>query len=252
MKALILAAGEGTRLRPLTLDRPKPMLPVAGEPLLAITVSILRDHGITDLAINLHHRPEAITNYFGNGVDFGVSITYSYEQQMMGTAGAAKKLEGFLNDTFFVIYGDVLTNVDYSNLIQFHRSRQSLLTLSLYHVSNPTEVGLVGIDAHGRVTRFLEKPRPDEVFTDLANSGALICEPEVLSHVPPDTFFDFGHDLLPALLELGEPLYGLPLAPDEYLVDIGTPENYKRAQREWPMVKGHLHMSSDVRRGGTE
>jgi len=244
MKALILAAGEGTRLRPLTLDRPKPMLPVAGEPLLAITVSMLRRHGITDLAVNLHHQPDAITGYFGNGADFGVSITYSFEQQIMGTAGAAKKLEGFLNDAFLVVYGDVLTNLDYSNLMQFHRSRQSLLTLSLYRVSNPTEVGLVGIDAHGRVARFLEKPRLEEVFTDLANSGILICEPEVLSHVPPDTFFDFGRDLLPALLELGEPMYGLPLAPGEYLIDIGTPENYKRAQCEWPAVKERLHTPS--------
>ena len=244
MKALILAAGEGTRLRPLTLDRPKPMLPVAGEPLLAITVSILRSYGITDLAINLHHRPDAITGYFGNGAGFGVSITYSFEQQIMGTAGAAKKLERFLNDAFLVVYGDVLTNLDYNNLMQFHHSRQSLLTLSLYRVSNPTEVGLVGIDAHGRVTRFLEKPRPDEVFTDLANSGILVCEPEVLSHVPIDRFFDFGHDLLPALLELGEPMYGLPLAPDEYLIDIGTPEKYERAQREWPVVRERLHTPS--------
>jgi NDP-sugar pyrophosphorylase family protein len=216
------------------------MLPVAGEPLLAITVSMLRSHDITDLAINLHHRPDAITGYFGNGADFGVSITYSHEQQIMGTAGAAKKLEWFLDDTFFVLYGDVLTNLDYGNLLQFHRSKQSLLTLSLYRVSNPTEVGLVGVDAQGRVTRFLEKPRPDEVFTDLANSGVLVCEPAVLARVPEDTPFDFGHDLLPALLELGEPLYGLPLSSGEYLIDIGTPENYERAQREWPAVRDRL------------
>lgn len=237
MKALILAAGEGTRLRPLTLDRPKPMLPVAGKPLLAITVSMLRRYGVTDLAVNLHHRPEAITNYFGNGAAFGVSITYSHEPQIMGTAGAAKKLEWFLDETFFVVYGDVLTNLNYQSLIQFHRDRRSLLTLSLYRVPNPTEVGLVGVDSNGRVFRFLEKPRPEEVFTDLANSGVLVCEPEVLSYVPADTFYDFGHHLLPALLELGKPLYGLPLAPDECLIDIGTLENYERAQREWPAAR---------------
>mgnify|MGYP000440652861 FL=1 len=237
MKALILAAGEGTRLRPLTLDRPKPMLPVAGEPLLAITVSMLRRHGITDLAVNLHHRPGAITNYFGDGAAWGVSITYSYEPQVMGTAGAAKKLEWFLDETFLVVYGDVLTNLDYQRLIQFHRDRQSLLTLSLYRVPNPTEVGLVGVDSDGRVFRFVEKPRPEEVFTDLANSGVLVCESEVLSYVPADTFYDFGHDLLPTLLSLGKPLYGLPLSPAEYLIDIGTPENYERAQREWPAAR---------------
>lgn len=252
MKALILAAGEGTRLWPLTLDRPKPMLPVAGGPLLAITVSMLRGHGITDLAVNLHHQPDAITGYFGNGAKFGVSITYSHERQIMGTAGAAKKLEWFLSDTFLVVYGDVLTNLDYGNLIMFHRSRQSLLTLSLYRVSNPTEVGLVGVDPQGRVTLFLEKPRPDEVFTDLANSGILVCEPEVLSHVPQETVFDFGHDLLPALLELGEPLYGLPLAPGEYLIDVGTPENYERAQREWPVVQERLSTTSSGWKGGSD
>jgi len=244
MKALILAAGEGTRLRPLTLDRPKPMLPVAGEPLLAITVSMLRRHGITDLAVNLHHRPEAITGHFGDGADFGVSITYSYEQRIMGTAGAAKKLEWFLDETFFVVYGDVLTNLDYGELLQFHQAKQSLLTLSLYRVSNPTEVGLVGVDAEGRVRRFLEKPCAEEVFTDLANSGILVCEPEVLSYVPQGAFYDFGHELLPALLRLEKPLYGLPLAPGEYLIDIGTPENYERAQREWPAVRERCSMTS--------
>jgi NDP-sugar pyrophosphorylase family protein len=224
-------------MRPLTIDRPKPMLPVAGRPLLEITVSMLRAHNVTDLAINLHHRPDAIIGHFGDGADFGVSITYSNERHIMGTAGAAKQLEWFLDDTFLVVYGDVLTNLDYTKLVKFHRSKRSLLTLSLYRVSNPTEVGLVGIDVEGRVTRFLEKPRPDEVFTDLANSGILVCEPEVLSLVPPDTFFDFGCDLLPALLESGEPLHGLPLVAGEYLIDIGTPENYERAQREWPAIQ---------------
>ena len=241
MKALILAAGEGSRLRPLTLDRPKPMLPVAGEPLLAITISILRQHGITDIAVNLHYHPEVVTGCFGEGDDFGVSIVYSHELQILGTAGAARKVEEFLDETFVVVYGDVLTNLDYGDLIQFHREKEALLTLSLYHVPNPTQVGLVGVDGKGRITRFLEKPRPEEVFTDLAFSGVLICEAEILSYIPPDTFYDFGHDLFPALLEAGEPLYGLPLAGDEYLIDIGTMENYERAQREWPQEKsGHL------------
>ena len=240
MKALILAAGEGTRLRPLTLDKPKPMLSVAGDPLLAVTVSGLRRHGITDLAINLHHCPDAITDYFGGGEAFDVSTTYSYEPQMLRTAGAAKKLEGFLNETFVVVYGDVLTNLNYDRLIRFHRSKRALLTLSLYHVNNPTQVGLVGVDEQGQVTRFLEKPAPEEVFTDLANSGILICEPAILSYIPQDTLWDFGHDLLPDLLGTGGRMYGLPLASDEYLIDIGTMENYERAQHEWPEVQARL------------
>lgn len=235
MKVLILTAGEGTRLRPLTNDRPKPMLPVAGQPLLAITISRLREAGITDIAINLHYHPEAITQYFGNGRAFDVSITYSYEPVVLGTAGAARKLDGYLDETFLVIYGDVLARLDYQRLIEFHRSRRAAVTLSLYHVANPTQVGLVGIDGQNRITRFVEKPKQEDVFTDLANAGILVCEPSILSHVPRGTFFDFGHDLLPLLLDLGLPLYGLPLAGDEYLIDIGTVENYERAQREWPL-----------------
>ena len=235
MKALILAAGEGTRLRPLTLDRPKPMLPVAGHPLLAITIAQLRTAGISDVAINLHYHPEAITRYFGDGRALEVAIRYSYEPEVLGTAGAARKLDGYLDETFLVIYGDVLARLDYQRLIEFHRSRRAAVTLSLYHVTNPTQVGLVGVDGQNRITRFVEKPKQEDVFTDLANAGILVCESSILSHVPRGTFFDFGHDLLPLLLDLGLPLYGLPLAGDEYLIDIGTVENYERAQREWPL-----------------
>ena len=233
MKALILAAGEGTRLRPLTLTMPKPMLPIVGTPLLAITIAQLRRHGITDIALNLHYKPEAITNYFGDGHDFGVHITYSYEPELLGSAGAAKKLENFLNETFVVVYGDVLTNLDYSALVHLHSLKSATVTMALYRVDNPTEVGLVGIDEQGYITRFLEKPRPEEVFTDLANAGILVCEPDILSYIPPHTVYDFGHDLLPHLLAIGKPMIGVPLADDEYLIDIGTPEKYQRAQQDW-------------------
>jgi mannose-1-phosphate guanylyltransferase len=237
MKALILAAGEGTRLRPLTLTRPKPMVPIGDRPLLAITVDQLRSRGITNLAINLHYHPETITDYFGDGADFGVHITYSHEPALLGTAGAAKQLQPFLDETFVVVYGDVLTNLDYGRLIRFHRDARALLTLSLYHVDNPTEVGLVALDDVGRLTRFLEKPRPEDVFSDLANSGILVCEPAILSSIPPATFYDFGHHLLPQLLGAGQPVYGLPVAEDEYLIDIGTPEKYQRVQEEWPTIE---------------
>jgi mannose-1-phosphate guanylyltransferase len=237
LKALILAAGEGARLRPLTLATPKPMLPISGVPLLALTVMSLRHHGITDLAINLHYHPEVITNHFETGQRYGVNITYSFEPQLLGSAGAAKKLQSFLAETFLVIYGDVLTNMDYDRLTAFHRAVDALVTLSLYRVDNPTEVGLVGIDDTGRVTRFLEKPRPEDVFTDLASSGVLVCEPQILDRVPPARFCDFGQHLLPQLLTEGSPLYGLPISNREYLVDIGTPEKYAHAQIEWPRLQ---------------
>ena len=226
MKALILAAGEGTRLRPLTLTRPKPMLPVNGEPLLVITITRLRDHGVSDIAINLHHHRDAIMDYFGDGSRFGVQITYSHEPELLGTAGAARKLADYLDETFFIVYGDVLTNLSYSALARFHHQKNAALTISLYRVEDPTQVGLVGIDKDRRVMDFIEKPFPEEVFTDLANSGVLVCEPAILSYIPPDTFYDFGHDLFPRLLAAREPPYGVPLTSDEYLIDIGTLDKY--------------------------
>ncbi len=238
--ALILAAGEGTRLRPLTLDRPKPMLPIHGTPLLEHTVRWLCRYGITRIAINLHHRPHVITEHFGDGTAFGVQITYSFEDPILGTAGAAHKLRWFLaHSPFVIVYGDVLTDLDLSALLAFHRQAVAQdplarLTMCLYHAPNPTEVGLVGLDETGRITRFVEKPRPDEVFTDLANAGILVAEPDILRHIPPDTFFDFGHDLFPRLLAAGVSMYGWVIPDQAYLLDIGTPERYAQAQQEWP------------------
>jgi NDP-sugar pyrophosphorylase family protein len=238
-RALILAAGEGSRLRPLTLDRPKPMVPIAGRPLLEHTVGWLRRYGVREIAINLNYHPAAIVDHFGDGVRFGVSIRYSYEDPVLGTAGAVRKLADFLGQgTFLVVYGDVLTDLDLAALLAFHRAQVARdpctgATLSLYHVPNPTEVGLVGLDGDGRITRFAEKPRPADVFTDLANAGVLVVEPQVIDHIPPDTFYDFGRDLFPRLLEAGVGLYGWVIPAGTYLLDIGTPEKYEQAQRGW-------------------
>ncbi|GIK71286.1 MAG: hypothetical protein BroJett021_02740 [Chloroflexota bacterium] len=235
MKALILAAGKGTRLGELTADFPKPMLPVNGRPLLVHQVEWLRMHGVTQIAMNLHHAAEVIRDYFGDGSRFGVEIVYSYEPQLLGTAGAAKKLEWFLSKRFVVVYGDVFTNVNLSHLNAWHsakmRDGDRGLTLSLYRVPNPTECGLVDIDAQGVVRRFVEKPPADQVFTDLANAGILICEARVLSRVPAETVYDFGRDLLPDLLAAEWPVWGKPITPDEYVIDIGTPSGYARAQQ---------------------
>ncbi len=258
MRALILAAGEGTRLRQLKLDCPKPMVPIGGKPLLEHTVGWLRAYGVADIAINLHYRPEAVTGHFGDGGRFGVAITYSYEPQLLGTAGAAKKLQSFFDTTFVVVYGDVFTNLNLARLTSFHHSRgrgwpsdrgeddslplspspPAYVTLSLYHVPNPSACGIVDLDGEGRVMRFVEKPPPEQVFGDLANAGVMVVEPGILDYIPPDTFYDFGHDLLPRLLADGVPISGLPIAEDEYLVDIGTPERYAWAQREWRSLQG--------------
>ncbi len=239
IKALILAAGEGTRLRPLTLDRPKPMLPIHGRPLLEHTIRWLCAHGILEIAINLHYRPDAIVDYFRDGSWLGVHIIYSHEDPILGTAGAVRKLREFLKQgPFVVVYGDVLTNLDLQALLAFHREAaahdpSTLATISLYHVPNPTEVGLVDMDESGRVIRFVEKPKPEEVFTDLANAGVLIAEPELIEWIPPDTFYDFGQHLFPRLLAAGKSIYGWVIPEGTYLLDIGTPEKYAQAQREW-------------------
>jgi NDP-sugar pyrophosphorylase family protein len=232
MKAMILAAGEGARLRPLTLERPKPMLPIGGKPLLEHIIDLLQRHGVREIAINLCHKPQAIIDYFGDGRRFGVEISYSLESPILGTAGAVKKLQHYFDRTFTVIYGDLLTDLDLTSLAEYHRARGGMVTVALYQVENPSACGLVDLNGGGRIQRFVEKPPPEAVFTDLANAGVYVVEPEVIDHIPPATFYDFGHDLFPALLERGVPIYGYPIA--DYLIDIGTREKYERAQREWP------------------
>jgi NDP-sugar pyrophosphorylase family protein len=231
MKGLILAAGEGQRLRPLTLTRPKPMLPIAGRPLLEHIVTLLRHHGVTELAINLHYKPESIISYFGSGERWGVRILYSYERQLLGSAGAAKKLAWFFDDTFVVFYGDLFTKLNLRRLVDFHRSRGAPATVALYEVPNPTACGIVDLDAKGRIRRFVEKPAPEEVFSNLANAGVYVLEPHVLDFVPRGVASDFGHDLFPALLEYNLPVMGFPI--QESLIDIGTKEKYLALQKSY-------------------
>jgi NDP-sugar pyrophosphorylase family protein len=236
MKALILAAGKGTRLKELTADKPKPMIEIGGEPLLAHHVRRLRAAGVREIAINLHHAPSVITDYFGDGSRYGVQIEYSYEPELLGTAGAAKKLQAFLDEPFFVIYGDVFNNVDLDALAAFHAEGKesaradTALTMSLYRVPNPTECGLVEITPGGRVTRFVEKPPPAEVFTDLANAGLLVCDASVLAYVPPTAVYDFGRDLIPELLAQEVAVFGKPVTDAEHVIDIGTLPGLARAQ----------------------
>ncbi len=242
MKALILAAGKGTRLGPLTASRPKPMISVDDGPLLAYLIDWLRGYGVTEIAINLHHQPDAITGYFGDGGPWGVSLTYSHEPHLLGTAGAAKALQAFLDETFVLVYGDVYTNLNLARLIDFHRSkltklerasdRRRSVTLSLYRVPNPSQCGLVDLDGQGRITRFVEKPPPEEVFTDLANAGLCVVEPGVLDVIPSGRVYDFGRDLFPQLLAANAPLFGLPITAEEFLIDIGTPAGLRRAREK--------------------
>jgi NDP-sugar pyrophosphorylase family protein len=238
MKALVLAAGLGTRMRTLTAEVPKPMLPVYHRPLLEHTLALLREHGVRQVAINVHHRPEVIWRYFGNGRHVGLDIEYSFESELLGTAGAAKRLQRFLDEPFVVIYGDVLTDINLTALAAWHAARDAQLTLALYRVEDPTRAGIVNVDAVGRVTRFVEKPRASEVFSDLASAGVLVSEPSVLQSLPADRPLDFGADVLPRMLADGDRVCGR--LADAYVLDIGSPARYRQAQLD--AAEGRIRM----------
>lgn len=224
--AVVLSAGLGTRLRPLTDTLPKPMAPVAGVPLLERTVRHLAAHGVRDVCVNLHHLPRVVLDHFGDGRAFGVRLHFALEEELLGTAGALNAFRDFLDAPFLIWYGDVLSDIDLSALEAFHREKGGAASVALYRVDNPTQCGLVDLDASGRILRFVEKP--PVAFTDLANAGIYLCEPQVLDFIPASGFSDFGRDVFPALLAAGVALYGYPLA--EYLIDVGSPEKLARAE----------------------
>ncbi len=232
MKAMILAAGLGTRLRPLTENMPKQMLPLAGKPLLEYAIELLTRHGITDLAVNLYHCPQAIVNYFGSGTEWGVNIIYVPEKQLWGTAGAVKRMDWYLGDgPFLVLYGDNLNTCDLTRLRQFHQAQRNgrgLGTIALHYRQDPTTSGIVQLDGEQRITRFVEKPGSDQVFSHLVNAGLYILEPGALDYIPPGQFYDFGRDLFPRLLAEGQTLYGYTMS--EYILGVDTIESYRQAQ----------------------
>jgi len=223
---VVLSAGLGTRLRPLTDTCPKPMVPVAGVPLLERTVRHLAAHGVSDICVNLHHLPQVVRDHFGEGSAFGARLHFSLEEELLGTAGALNAFRGFLCEPFLVWYGDVLSEFDVSAFIRHHQAKGAQATVGLYRVDNPTQCGLVDMDETGRITRFVEKP--PVAFTDLANAGVYACEPGVLDFVPRSGFSDFGRDVFPAMLAARAPLYGYPI--EECLIDIGSHEKLARAE----------------------
>lgn len=234
MKAMILAAGEGTRLRPLTLSLPKPMVPIVGTPLLERTLFWLADQGVTEAAVNLFHRPQVIPDYFGDRFA-DIRLHYFFEETLRGTAGGLKAAEQVFRDApFFVIYGDNLIRADLRRLLGFHNSQGGVGTVGLFHHPNPTAAGIVAAEPDGRITRFVEKPPADQVFSDMANAGVYVLDPAVLEVIPSDIPSDFGRDIFPRLLALGQPLYGTLLGG--YLQDTGTPEAYRQAN--WDGLAG--------------
>ena len=227
MKAVVMAGGEGTRLRPLTSNQPKPMVPIVGKPCMEHILELLRGHGFEEVVVTLAFMPQAIRGYFGDGETMGIGIDYSIEEQPLGTAGSVRLASGMLDETFLVISGDALCDVDLRGLVERHRETGAAVTIGLKSVDNPLEFGIVVTDEDGRVERFLEKPSWGQVFSDTINTGIYVLEPEVLRHVPRDRPYDFSKELFPLLLEMGRPIYGHVL--EGYWQDIGNLDQYRQA-----------------------
>jgi mannose-1-phosphate guanylyltransferase / phosphomannomutase len=227
MKAVVMAGGEGTRLRPLTSNQPKPMVPIVGKPCMEHILELLKRHGFEDVIVTVAFLPQAIRSYFGGGEALGMEVGYSVEESPLGTAGSVRLAASRLDDTFLVISGDALCDLDLTKLVEFHREKQASVTIGLKSVDNPLEFGIVVTDDDGRVERFLEKPSWGQVFSDTINTGIYVLEPEVLRHIPTDRPYDFSKELFPLLLEMGRPLYGYVM--DGYWQDIGNLDQYRQA-----------------------
>lgn len=226
---MIMAAGMGTRLKPLTDPVPKPMVPILNTPVMAYSVKLLKKHGITDIVANTHYNPDFICNYFGKGDKFGVQLHYSFEEELLGTAGGVKNNKDFLNETFFVLSGDALTDIDLTDMYAFHRKNNSLATIALKSVKDVTNFGVVVTNDTGRIQAFQEKPKKQEALSHVVNTGIYLFEPEIFSLIP-DGFCDFGKDIFPELLELGVDFFGY--VTNDYWSDVGSIDVYKKAQND--------------------
>ncbi len=234
-KAMILAAGEGTRLRPLTLETPKPLLTINGTPLIEHTLNWLKSHGIKEVAINLYHLGEQIKDYLDDGSWMGMKIIYSEEETLLGTSGGVKKVEAFFDGSFVVFYGDTLTDFDLAEMIELHCEKKASASIALFEASDPSQYGIVKMDEAGRINGFVEKPQapiPDLMPPLLANAGVYVIDKEVMSYVPESGFSDFGYDIFPKLIDTGVPIYGYQLKTDDYFIDTGTIEKYHQANED--------------------
>lgn len=230
MKAVVMAGGEGTRLRPLTSNQPKPMVPIFNQPIMEYIIKLLKEQGITDIVGTLQFLPQMIKNYFGDGSDLGVNLSYAIEQSPLGTAGSVKNAEAYLQETFIVISGDALTDFDLNAIIKFHKQKHSMVTIALKRVENPLEFGVVITDEEGQIERFLEKPTWGEVFSDTINTGIYVLEPEIFDYIPSDKMVDFSKDVFPQVLADGKPLFGF--VTNGYWCDIGNYEQYMTAHQD--------------------
>ncbi len=242
MKAVVMAGGEGSRLRPLTLGHPKPMLPVVNRPVLGHIFHLLKQHGIVDVVVTLQYLAAQIQDYYGDGKAVGMNIEYVIEESPLGTAGSVKNAQSYLDDDepFLVISGDALTDFNLTALVEYHREHKALLTMALYHVSDPLEYGVINVHDDGRVTQSLEKPAWGAVTSDTVNTGIYVVQPEVLDRIPAEGSVDWSQHIFPRMLAQGEPLYGY--IAQGYWCDIGTLSEYQRANND--LLNGALNLGS--------
>src|SRR6185369_15451692 len=241
MKAVIMAGGFGTRIQPLTGSMPKPRIPLFNRPIMLHIVELLKKYDITELVMLLYHQPFYIKNFFRDGSDFGVKITYVTPIADMGTAGAVKAAEKYLDERFLVISGDLLTDFNLKKVIDFHDERKAKATITLTSVKDPLQFGVVITDKEKRITQFLEKPGWGEVISDTINTGIYVLEPEIFNYIPAGENFDFSQDLFPTLLEKGEPLFGFPMKG--YWRDIGNTDSYREAHHD--IFRGKVNVKID-------
>jgi len=239
MKAVILAGGEGTRLRPLTCNIPKAMVPVLNKPFLEHVIRYLSYHKVTDIILAQSHFLQPLVTYLGNGSQFGVNLYYSIEDVPLGTAGAVKNAEKYLDETFLVLNGDVFSDLDITTMIDYHLERKAKVTIASTPVDDPTSYGLIETNAQDRITRFLEKPSWNQVTTNMINAGTYVLEPEVLTKIPSQSNFSFERELFPMLLEQEDPIYAYPSSA--YCIDMGTPEKYLQLNRDLLSGKSGQH-----------
>jgi mannose-1-phosphate guanylyltransferase/phosphomannomutase len=230
VKAVIMAGGEGSRLRPLTSNAPKPMLPLVNRPMMEHIVTLLKEHGFDDIVVTVAFLANHIRTYFGDGSEFGVRMVYATEEHPLGTAGSVRNAMDELDDRFLVISGDVLTDIDLGAMVKFHEAHDAVATIGLVPVENPLEFGIVITRDDGSIERFLEKPTWGQVFSDTINTGIFVLEPEIFDYIEPEKPSDFSNDVFPRLLELGRPLFGA--VAEGYWEDVGTLDAYVRAHKD--------------------
>jgi mannose-1-phosphate guanylyltransferase len=239
---MLLGAGLGTRLRPITYELPKPLVPVLGRPVMEHILKLLAGHGFDQVVANLHYFPDMIRDHFGDGSGYGVAITYSYEPELLGTAGGVRNVRDFFADeTFLIISGDALTDIDLTKLWERHSEAGGIGTLALKRVPDPSQLGVVITGEDGRIQGFQEKPDPAEALSDLGSCGIYAFEPEIFDYFPEAEFVDWARDVFPVLLEQDVPLFGHEI--DEYWNDIGSIAEFR--QGNFDAVSGEVYVDLD-------